>query len=93
LTVTGTRGDRTVARDPKPARQSASRTPAAARRTTRRGALPRTASTAPASPRRLAAGAIVAGILAPHPPHLVYAENPPQNEPRSEGGWESIRQG
>ena len=38
-------------------------------------------------------GRIVAGILAPHPPHLVYAENPPQNEPRSEGGWENIRWG
>jgi 2-aminophenol/2-amino-5-chlorophenol 1,6-dioxygenase beta subunit len=37
------------------------------------------------------AGSIVAGILAPHPPHLVYAENPPQNEPRSECGWEELR--
>lgn len=36
-------------------------------------------------------GKIVAGILAPHPPHLVYAENPPQNEPTSECGWESLR--
>ncbi len=36
---------------------------------------------------------IVAGVLAPHPPHLVYAENPPQNEPRSEGGWEELRWG
>ena len=36
---------------------------------------------------------IVAGALAPHPPHLVYAENPPQNEPRSEGGWETLRWG
>ena len=26
-----------------------------------------------------AKGRIVAGALAPHPPHLVYAENPPQN--------------
>ena len=25
-------------------------------------------------------GHILAGFLAPHPPHLVYAENPPQNE-------------
>ena len=25
-------------------------------------------------------GEIVLGCLAPHPPHLVYAENPPQNE-------------
>lgn len=38
-------------------------------------------------------GAIVAGFLAPHPPHLVYAENPSQNEPRSEGGWEVLRWG
>lgn len=38
-------------------------------------------------------GKIVAGVLAPHPPHLVYAENPPQNEPRSEGGWEELRWG
>lgn len=36
-------------------------------------------------------GRIVAGALAPHPPHLVYAENPPQNEPRAECGWESLR--
>lgn len=34
---------------------------------------------------------IVAGVLAPHPPHLLYGENPPQNEPRSEGGWETLR--
>jgi 2-aminophenol/2-amino-5-chlorophenol 1,6-dioxygenase beta subunit len=38
-------------------------------------------------------GRIVAGCLAPHPPHLVYAENPSQNEPRSEGGWEVLRWG
>ena len=38
-------------------------------------------------------GAIVAGVLAPHPPHLVYAENPPQNEPRAECGWEVLRWG
>ncbi len=38
-------------------------------------------------------GRIVAGCLAPHPPHLVYADNPEQNEPRSEGGWENIRWG
>lgn len=38
-------------------------------------------------------GRIVAGILAPHPPHLVYAENPPQNEPRAECGWEELRWG
>lgn len=36
-------------------------------------------------------GKIVAGFLAPHPPHLVYAENPPQNEARSQGGWEQLR--
>ena len=38
-------------------------------------------------------GRIVAGALAPHPPHLVYAENPPQNEPKSEVGWETLRWG
>lgn len=38
-------------------------------------------------------GRIVAGALAPHPPHLVYGENPPQNEPRSEGGWQELRWG
>lgn len=38
-------------------------------------------------------GQIIAGVLAPHPPHLVYAENPPQNEPRSEGGWDVLRWG
>ena len=36
-------------------------------------------------------GEIVAGYLAPHPPHLVYGENPTQNEPRSKGGWEQLR--
>jgi 2-aminophenol/2-amino-5-chlorophenol 1,6-dioxygenase beta subunit len=36
---------------------------------------------------------IVAGCLAPHPPHLVYAENPPQNEPKAECGWETLRWG
>ena len=36
-------------------------------------------------------GEIIAGFLAPHPPHLVYGENPPQNEPRSKGGWEQLR--
>ena len=36
---------------------------------------------------------IVAGLLAPHPPHLIYAENHPNNEPRSRGGWEQIRWG
>ena len=38
-------------------------------------------------------GEIVAGCIAPHPPHLVYAENPPQNEPRAECGWEMLRWG
>ncbi len=41
----------------------------------------------------MARGEIVLGALAPHPPHLVYAENPPQNEPRSECGWEELRWG
>jgi 2-aminophenol/2-amino-5-chlorophenol 1,6-dioxygenase subunit beta len=39
----------------------------------------------------MAQGEIIAGFLAPHPPHLVYGENPPQNEPRSQGGWEPLR--
>jgi len=39
------------------------------------------------------AGRILAGALAPHPPHLVYAENPPQNEPHAECGWENLRWG
>lgn len=38
-------------------------------------------------------GKIIAGALAPHPPHLIYAANPKQNEPRSEGGWETLRWG
>lgn len=36
-------------------------------------------------------GNILAGFLAPHPPHLVYGENPPQNRPKSQGGWETLR--
>ncbi len=36
-------------------------------------------------------GRIVAGYLAPHPPHLIYADNPAQNEARSTGGWEVLR--
>jgi 2-aminophenol/2-amino-5-chlorophenol 1,6-dioxygenase beta subunit len=36
-------------------------------------------------------GEVIAGVLAPHPPHLVYASNPPQNEPRAECGWETLR--
>ena len=39
----------------------------------------------------MARGQIVAGALAPHPPHLVYADNPPQNEAKAEGGWEVLR--
>jgi len=38
-------------------------------------------------------GRIVAGLIAPHPPHLVYGDNPPQNEPSSECGWEMLRWG
>jgi 2-aminophenol/2-amino-5-chlorophenol 1,6-dioxygenase beta subunit len=41
----------------------------------------------------MSTGKIIAGVLAPHPPHLVYAENPPQNETHSEGGWENLRWG
>lgn len=41
----------------------------------------------------MARGEIVMGALAPHPPHLVYAENPPQNEPKAECGWEELRWG
>lgn len=41
----------------------------------------------------MSGGVIVAGVLAPHPPHLVYAENPPQNEPQAECGWETLRWG
>jgi 2-aminophenol/2-amino-5-chlorophenol 1,6-dioxygenase beta subunit len=39
----------------------------------------------------MATGRIVAGFLAPHPPHLVYGENPPQNRVKSQGGWEPLR--
>ena len=41
----------------------------------------------------MSTGRIVAGVLAPHPPHLVYADNPPQNEPSAECGWETLRWG
>ena len=41
----------------------------------------------------MAGGRVVAGAMAPHPPHLVYASNPPQNEPRAECGWEELRWG
>jgi 2-aminophenol/2-amino-5-chlorophenol 1,6-dioxygenase beta subunit len=43
------------------------------------------------SNRRVMDAGILSGWLAPHPPHLVYGENPPQNQPRSRGGWESLR--
>ena len=36
-------------------------------------------------PTFMGKGRIVAGCIAPHPPHLVYAENPPQNEPGRRG--------
>ncbi len=42
---------------------------------------------------KVGTGQIVAACLAPHPPHLVYAENPPQNEPKAECGWETLRWG
>jgi 2-aminophenol/2-amino-5-chlorophenol 1,6-dioxygenase beta subunit len=42
---------------------------------------------------RAGSGSVLAGALAPHPPHLVYAENPAQNAPRSECGWEELRWG
>ncbi|MFT4977279.1 MAG: 2-aminophenol/2-amino-5-chlorophenol 1,6-dioxygenase beta subunit [Myxococcota bacterium] len=38
-------------------------------------------------------GRVIAGVLAPHPPHLIYAEGPPQNEASGEGGWEGLRRG
>lgn len=38
-------------------------------------------------------GSIVAAFLAPHPPHIVYADNPEQNEPTAECGWETLRWG
>jgi 2-aminophenol/2-amino-5-chlorophenol 1,6-dioxygenase subunit beta len=47
--------------------------------------------TAPRNGPARRAGEIVAGYIAPHPPHLVFGENPPQNEPRSQGGWEVLR--
>src|ERR1700733_4141251 len=47
--------------------------------------------TGPQQERSMSTGKILAGFVAPHPPHLVYAENAPQNEPRSEGGWEPLR--
>ncbi len=41
----------------------------------------------------MSTGTIISGVLAPHPPHLVYAENAPQNEPKAECGWETLRWG
>jgi len=38
-------------------------------------------------------GQIVGGLLAPHPPHIVYGENHWRNEPKSECGWEVLRWG
>lgn len=40
-------------------------------------------------------GSIVSGCLAPHPPHLLYAMNPPQNEPEATGAgaWKSLLDG
>lgn len=34
---------------------------------------------------------VIGGFLAPHAPQFLYGENPPQNEARSQGGWEVIR--
>ncbi len=39
----------------------------------------------------MSSGKIIAGVLAPHPPHLVYAENPERNEPKAQCGWEVLR--
>ena len=36
-------------------------------------------------------GSILAGVLAPHPPHLVYADAAPQNEVKGSCGWETLR--
>src|SRR4051812_4654218 len=38
-------------------------------------------------------GSIIGGVLAPHPPHIVYGENHWRNEPKSECGWEVLRWG
>ena len=38
-------------------------------------------------------GEIIGGVLAPHPPHIVYGSNHWRNEPRSECGWEVLRWG
>ncbi len=36
-------------------------------------------------------GGILAGYLSPHAPQFLYAENPSQNEPRAQGGWDVVR--
>lgn len=41
----------------------------------------------------MAVGKIVSGVLAPHPPHLVYASNHWRNEANAECGWENLRWG
>jgi 2-aminophenol/2-amino-5-chlorophenol 1,6-dioxygenase subunit beta len=43
----------------------------------------------------MSTGTIVAGCLSPHPPHLVYATNPEQNEPEAtgSGAWASLLTG
>lgn len=40
-------------------------------------------------------GKVVMGCLAPHPPHLIFASNPPQNEPISSGAgaWKELLDG
>ena len=46
-------------------------------------------STETSAPTSHGTGTIVSGCLAPHPPHLVYATNPVQNEPEATGGTEA----
>ncbi len=38
-------------------------------------------------------GRIVAGVLAPHSPHLIFVEKSPQKQPTAECGWEGLRCG
>ncbi|MFV2086664.1 tRNA U-34 5-methylaminomethyl-2-thiouridine biosynthesis protein [Micromonospora sp. LOL_021] len=66
------------------------RLPAPTRGTTTRTRQPDSADAVRPAPAGRRPG-IVAGYLSPHPPHLIYGENPPQNEPRSQGGWEVLR--
>ena len=47
----------------------------------------------PATISRMANGSIIGGVLAPHPPHIVYGDNHWRNEPKSECGWEVLRWG